>query len=252
MHSLVLSWMDSLLHLVFAVLAFQVGRRLPAHAGTKRHAWQMTGFVFLLFSMVVLPQLAFGTTVFVLGAEHPAFTAYLRIAPIANHSRTLLVWSLYVSLAVLTVRGEAVWPRLRRAYPVIALGMLAGGGVIGWLEGPFDAARHLSNTSMMDAVGFVALAVLLFALMLRDTVDRALWGALVCYGGSSVMSSLFLAAIAWINAATWTPHSWMMETSRIVFTTGMVAMAVWRLRLAKRGQSLPGLLGTTRPRAVLA
>lgn len=251
MLSLLISWLDSLLHLVFAVVAYQVGRRLPAHAGTKRQAWQVTGLVFLMFSLVVLPQLAFGTTVFVLGPEHPAFAVYLRVAPIANHSRTLLVWSLYVSLAILTIRGEAAWPRLRRVSPVIALAMLGVGGMIGWLEGPFDAARHLSNTSMMDAAGFVALASLLFALMLRDTVDRALWGALLCYGASAVMSALFLAAIAWINADAWTPPSWIMETSRVMFTTGMVTMAVWRLRLANRGQPLAGLLGTNRPRPVL-
>ncbi len=246
------SYTDSLLHLVFAVLALLAGRRLPGHAGTQRPAWQMTGLVFLIFSVVDMSQLAFGTAVYVLGAEHPLYATYLRWAPVANHSRTLVVWSLYVLLAVLSFRGMAAWPRLRRVYPVLAVAMLAAGGMIGWAEGPFDAARHLSNTSLMDVAGFLALSSLLFVLMLRDTVDRALWAALACYGISSVMSSLFLAAIAWINAGAWTPAPWIMELSRVLFTAAMVTMAAWRLRLANRGVPLPGLLGTTRPLPALA
>ncbi|HEX6910998.1 MAG TPA: hypothetical protein VF142_11420 [Longimicrobium sp.] len=247
-----LSYTDSLLHLVFAVVALLVGRRLPEHAGSQRPAWQMTGLVFVIFSAVDMSQLAFGTVVFVLGPEHPLYGTYLRWAPIANHSRTLVVWSLYIVLAVLAFRGMAAWPRLRRVYPVLAVAMLVAGGMIGWVEGPFDAARHLSNTSLMDVAGFLALSSLLFVLMLRDTVDRALWIALACYGTSSVMSSLFLAAIAWINAGTWTPAPWIMEGSRVVFTTAMVTMAVWRLRRANRGAPLAGLLGTNRPRPLLA
>lgn len=247
-----LSWADTLLHLAFAVVAFLVGRRVPEHAGTRRYAWQMTALVFLVFSAVHTSQLAFGTLVFVLGPEHPAFTAYLRYAPVGNHARTLMVWSLYASLAVLAFRGAAVWPRLRRVHPALTVAMLALGGLLGWLEGPFDAARHLSNSSLMDAGGFIILTILLFVLMLRDTIDRALWFALMLYGSSSVMSSLFLAAIAWINANTWTPAPWAMETSRVLFTTGMVGMAVWRLRLARRGVPMAGLLGSDRPRPVLA
>jgi hypothetical protein len=249
---LALSYTDSVLHLVFAVVALMVGRRLPPHAGSQRHAWQMTGLVFLIFSVVDISQLAFGTTVFVLGAEHPLYAAYLRWAPVANHSRTLVVWSLYISLALLAFRGADSWPRLRRVYPVLALAMLFAGGMIGWIEGPFDAARHLSNTSLMDAGGFIVLTSLLVVLMLRDTIDRALWLALVCYGSSSVMSSLFLAALAWVNSDAWTPPGWIMEVSRVTFTTAMVAMAVWRLRLANRGTPMAGLLGVDRPRPVLA
>lgn len=252
MFNLALSWTDSVLHFVFAVVALMVGRRLPAHEGGRRLAWQMAGLVFLVFSLVDMSQLAFGTTVFVLGPEHPLFKTYLRWAPVANHSRTLVVWSLYVSLWVLTLGGERALPWLRRAYPVLAVVMLCAGGVIGWVEGPFDAARHLSNTSLMDAGGFIVLTSLLFVMMVRDTVDRALWIALLCYGTSSVMSSLFLAALAWINADAWTPSAWLMEVSRVLFTSGLVTMAVWRLRLARRGQPLAGLLGTNRPLPVLA
>lgn len=251
MTSLALSWLDSLLQVAFALLAVQVGRRLPAHAGRQRDAWRMTGLTFVLFSLVAIPQLAFGTAAFVLGPEHPLYATYLWWAPVANHSRTLLVWSLYVSLAVLAFRSDAPSPWLRRAYPVLVVGMLVAGGLIGILEGSFDAARHLSNTSLMDAAAFVALASLLFLLMLRDTIDRALWAALVCYGASAVVSSLFLAAIAWINADAWTPSPTFMEASRVIFTTGMVSMAVWRLRLAARGVPLPGLLGTNRPLQLL-
>lgn len=246
MTSLSLSWLDSLLQVAFAVLAVQVGRRLPVHAGRQRDAWRMTGLTFALFSLVVIPQLAVGTAAFVLGPEHPVYAAYLRWAPAANHSRTLVVWSLYVSLAVLALRSDTP-PWMRRAYPVLVGSMLVAGGVIGSLEGPFDIVRHLSNTSLMDAAAFVALASLLFLLMLRDTIDRALWVALGCYGTSAVVSSLFLAAIAWINAGVWTPSPIMMEASRLVFSTGMVSMAAWRLRLADRGVPLPGLLGTPRP-----
>lgn len=252
MRSLVLSCLDSVLQLVFALLAVQVGRKLPVSAGSQRHAWQMTGVAFLVFAAVLIPQMAFGTTVYVLGAEHPAFAAYLRLMPVANHSRTLLVWGLYLCLGVLAFRGDAAWPRLRRAYPVVLAAMLLAGGALGWMEGTFNAARHLSNTSLMDAIGFVGVGSLLFVLMLRDTIDRALWVALVLNGTSSVMSSLFLAAIAWVNVDTWIPRTWVLEVSRVLFVSAMIWMAVWRLRLANRGVPLAGLLGTNRPRPLLA
>jgi hypothetical protein len=248
---LVLSCADSVLHFVFAVVALMVARRLPAHVGRQRLAWRMTGLVFLLFSLVDMSQLAFGTTVFVLGPEHPLYATYLRWAPIANHSRTLVVWSLYITLWTLTLGTERVWPWLRRLSPVLAVAMLCVGGLIGWKEGSFDAARHLSNTSLMDAVAFLVLTSLLFVMMLRDTVDRALWMVLLCYGTSSVMSSLFLAAKAWVNTAAWTPPAFLLEVSRLLFTSAMVALAVWRLRLANRGKPQPGLLGTNRPPPVL-
>lgn len=252
MINLGLSILDSLLHLTFAVLALVVARRLPEHLGSPRHAWQMLGFVFLLYSLADVSQMLFGTLAFAGGPESAVWPAYMRWMPILNHSRTVVMWGLYVLLAVLAAGGARTWPLLRHRYVPFAVAMLALGGLLGALEGPFDAARHLSNTSLMDALAFIVLAALLFVLMLRDTVDRALWVALVCYGASSVMSSLFLAAIAWINAHAWTPPPWIMEVSRVTFTTAMVAMAAWRLRLANRGIPLAGLLGTNRPRPVLA
>jgi hypothetical protein len=252
MINLSLSILDSLLHLTFAVLALLAARRLPRHVGSPRHAWQMLGFVFLLYSVADVSQMLFGTMAFVGGPESAVWPAYMRWMPILNHSRTVVMWGLYVLLGVLAAGGARSWPVLRRAYVPFSLAMVALGGLLGVLEGPFDAARHLSNTSLMDALAFIVLAVLLFVLMLRDTVDRALWLALLFYGSSSVMSSLFLAAIAWINAHAWTPSPWIMEVSRVAFTTAMVSMAVWRLRLARRGVPLAGLLGTNRPRPVLA
>lgn len=242
----------SILHSAFAVLALLVGRRLTPEAGSRRRAWQMVAFVYLLFAICHATQILFAITAFVLGPESSVFRAYLWWAPIGNHSRTLLVWSLYVSLGVLAFRGEAGWPMLRRLYPALAVGMLVLGGMIGRGEGAFNLVKHLTNTSLMDAVGFLGLATLLFVSMLRDTVDRALWFALLAYGCHSVVSSLFIAALAALGTGAWTPAPWAMEASRIAFSSAMVGMAVWRLRLARRGVSLPGLLGPERHRPVLA
>jgi len=253
MINLVLSCIDSLLHLTVAILALLVGRRLPAHVGAQRDAWRMFAVIFLLYSVMDVSQMAFGTLTFVLGPESALWPAYMRWMPMGNHSRTLVMWSLYAVLAGLVVGGARTHLVLRRGYLPFAVVMLLAGGALGFLEGPFDAARHLSNTSLMDAVGFVALAGLLFTAMFNETVDRALWFALLAYGCHSVVSSLFLAAIAWVNTSgAWTPPQWVMEVIRVTFTTAMVSMAAWRLRLARRGKPLPGLLGTTRPRPVLA
>lgn len=242
----------SLLHCAFAVLATLVARRLPVHAGSQRHAWQMVAFVYVLFAASHLSQMVFATSAFVAGPRSGVFQAYMVYLPISNHSRTLVVWGLYLLLAVLALRGAESWRVLRRVYVPVAVGMLVLGGVIGGVEGTFNLVRHLTNTSVMDAVGFLGATTVLFLTMLRGTIDRALWFAIFLYASSSVMSSLFIAALTSMGTGAWTPPPWVLEASRIAFSSAMVGMAVWRLRLARRGVSLPGLLGPERHRPVMA
>jgi hypothetical protein len=252
MTSLVLTCIDALLHLAVAVAALLVVRRLPPRGGVQRHSWQAMAFIFMVYSVTDVVQVTFGSITYAAGPESAVWPVYMRWMPIFNHSRTLVMWSLYGVLAVLAAGGERAWPVLRYAYAPFALGMFACGALLGYAEGSFDMVKHLSYISMMDAGGFMALATLLFVTMLRDSVDRALWFALLAYGCHSVVSSLFLAALTWSSTkGVWTPPMAMMEMIRVIFTSAMLAMVVWRLRLARRGVSLPGLLGTTRPAPAL-
>lgn len=252
MRALILSAAGSLLHLAFAVLAVLIAHRLRGDGGTRAVAWRLTAWVFALYALDDVSQLAFATVAYVLGPESPIFTAYLWWAPIANHSRTFVVWSLYLGLAGLALSRPSARPHLVRGFPIVVLAMLVGGGMIGWSEGSFDAARHLSATAVLDTVGFVGLSGVLFLTMIRGTIDRALWFALVAYGSASVISSLFLAAMAWAGVAgAWTPPVYAMELVRLTFGSAMVALASWRLRLAWQGLPLAGLLGEEPRRPVL-
>jgi hypothetical protein len=243
----------STLFCAFALTALWIARVLPEHAGTQRHAWRITAFVFLVYAASHLTQAVSAAMALRQGPGSPVYETYVRWFPMANHSRTLLVWSLYLCLGMLAWKGASAWRTLRYAYVPLALGMMVLGGMIGWWEGPFDPVRHLSNTSLLDVVGFLVATSVLFVTMLRGTIDRALWFAIFLYASSSVVSSLFIAALAWINVAdAWTPRPWVMEVSRVSFAVAIVAMAVWRLRLARRRIPLPGLLGAERVRQMLA
>lgn len=247
-----LGFAGSLLDLVFAILAVRIGLRTSIQPPVNRWAWLTTGLIFLLYAVDDLTQLSFGTLAFLQGPEAASYSAYMRWAPIANHSRTFLVWSIYILLTVLAFTRPSRRV-LRYGFPGIAAGMLLIGVWLGWSEGSFEAARHLSATSLMDAVGFVALTVMLFLTMVRETVDRALWFSLVCYGFASMVSSLFLAAMAWFNVEdTWTPSPLWMEGIRLGFAVIMVGLGLWRLRRARENRHVPGVLGSMRDRPVLA
>lgn len=246
MTTLVLQASVALLRIVFCLLALLIARRM---AGDPRHrgAWLITGVVLGVYSLNNLVQVTFATVAYLVGPEHRLYEMYMGFAPVGNHSRTLLVFVLYGALVWLALRGPLTAVRWGVVLGAALLAMLAG-ALLGWSEGPLDIARHFPATAMLDIIGFVALGTVLLLLMVRDTVDRFLWFSLATYGFTSIIGVLYLSAMAWFyTPGSWTPPNWQIQLWRAVLALVMVGLAARRLRLARRGKPVRGLLPRSEP-----
>ncbi|HET7232080.1 MAG TPA: hypothetical protein VFJ16_18885, partial [Longimicrobium sp.] len=192
----------ALLLLVFAVCACLAATRLPK-GDVQRAGWMVTGAVFMVYTLDMVVQDVFGTWAYYAGANTPVMDFYLRLAPIADHSRTLLMFALYGLLLAVPFRERFGGAAPRLAAAAIAVSLLAG-GVLGWHEGVFRPERHLTLTAQIDTFGFMVLSGVLLFSMFRSSMDRLLWFTLAVYGITSVLGVLFLQLIAWVGVI-WSP-----------------------------------------------
>lgn len=237
----------TLLLLAFSVFSLRAARRMaplspPAHTA----GWYVAGVVFLPYGVNKLIQGIYGTAAYFAGPEAAVFTSYLRVAPMFNHSRTLLMFVLYGMLGWLAFR-QRLTPSSRAVLFAASAAALVLGAWYGYVEGSLRAARHFSMTALIDTAGFVLLATLLFVLMIRDAADRLLWLAVALYGFTSMLGVLFLAAMAWLDTpGTWAPPYWAIELCRFVLAGTMAWCAVRRYMLAGLRVNVPGLLSPPR------
>lgn len=247
MLTLILQTGVTALLLCFSVFALLAGRASPPGVPpAHRSAWLVSGLVFGAYGINKLVQGVYGIMAFAAGQGAPVFTSYLRAAPVFNHSRTLLLYAFYGMLAWLAYRGR-LGSRDTAAFWATGTLAVVAGGVYGNVEGTLQAGRHFTATAVIDTAGFAILASLLFALMLRDTVDRLLWCALAAQGFRSIIGVIFLAAMAWLETpGTWSPPYWAIELCRFVLAGIMAGCAVRRYVLARRRASVPGLLPPSR------
>jgi hypothetical protein len=237
----------TLLLLAFSVFSLRAARRMAASSSPAQTAgWHVAGVVFLLYGVNKLVQGTYGTAAYFAGPDAAVYTSYLRLAPMFNHSRTLLMFVLYGMLGWLAFKRRLT-PSSRAVLFACSAAALLLGGWYGYVEGSLLAGRHFSATALVDTAGFIILAVLLFTLMLRDTADRLLWLAVAVYGFTSMLGVLFLAAMAWLDTpGTWAPPYWAIELCRFVLAGIMAGCAVRRYVLARRRASVPGLLPPSR------
>lgn len=242
MVTLVLQSIVPFLQLAFAVLALLTAVRLRRFASVQGVAWLITGVAFGMYAANSCIQVVLSIIAFRVGPGHPFFDWYLSYAPSADHSRSALILAFAASVLALSRRRDSgsvdLLPHV--AAFIAAMGM---GFVLGRAEGPLSAARHFPITAAIDTAGIVILATVLFVVMVKDTVDRLLWSALAVHGLTMMMGILFLAALAWIETASaWTPPIWSLHLLRGVLTLVMVALAARRLRTARMGVPVPGLM----------
>jgi hypothetical protein len=240
-----------LLFATFSVLTVRVAHALRNEPGVHRSGWVISGVMFSISAAILLIQGAWGIAAYMGGSGSAVLAEYLRYAPIANHSRTLLMLAFWGALTILALRQ-----RFSNVDQVVlasaAVVALVVGGVLGYLEGTLSAISHFPRTAVLDTLSFVVLAGVLFLLMIRDTIDRYLWSALAVYGFTSVFSVIFLSAMAWLDTdGAWTPPSWAIHAMRVALASGMVAIVHRRLQLARRGTRVQGLLPPPRRRLTL-
>lgn len=229
--------------LCFSVYALLAARRLGTSASAGHaESWYAAGLFFAVYSANKLVQGGWGIAAFVAGSDAPVYAGYLRFAPVFNHSRTFLTFVLYGTLFWISYSRQLTL-RQRIVAHGAAAAALGLGGTYGYFEGSLQAGRHYTATAIIDAGGFIVLAVLLFVLMLRDTIDRLLWFALVTHGFRSIFGVIFLAALAWADTpGGWTPPFWSIELCRLCFAGMMAWFAYQRYRYAGQRRPVPGLL----------
>jgi hypothetical protein len=233
---------------VFALLA----ARFVREPGPRRDSWLVTGVAFGFYGAISLFQMSFAVVAFRAGPETRLYEAYLAAAPAGNHARTLLLFGFYGMLAWVALRPRGSAPAVARIVAVV-LAFGVAGGVFGAVEGPFVAARHLPATAVLDTVGFLLLGSVLILGMQRDSLDRILWICIALHGFRSLFGVLHLSAMAWFAVpGAWAPPAWQLHVFRLVLLSAQVGFAAYRVLLARRGRTVPGLLPSTEPRPTLA
>lgn len=235
--------MLSLLRLTFGVVALRVAGRLPGDRPATR-VWRVAGIAFCVIGSHALLQDVFAVSAFASGSESRLWDEYITWAPAANHSRHLAVTAIF-PLLVLAGYGKLGKARIVTARPVtVLLVAMVLGGLLGAWEGPLLASIHYRSGSLLDAVELVTVLVVLLWLLVRDLADRLLWIALALYAISLAMSAIWIAAMMGLDSpGVWSPSPRHMHILRVTLGSGMLALALWRLALARRGISVEGLLG---------
>lgn len=246
MTTLVLLNLVTLMLLAFGAFSLLSARTM--RAGSAQHdAWLVTGVVFTVYAANKLIQSVWGTAAFATGPGSPVYERYLEAATVFNHSRTLLLFVLYVMLAWVAIRGE-LRSIGRSVLAVLVVVAVIAGGAYGVFEGRLDAGRHYTATAVVDTAGFMILASVLILLLVRDSADRLLWFALATQGIFSIVGVLFLTAGAWADTpGIWSPPFWILELFRLVLAAGMASFAFARYRAAVRGKLVRGLLPRNEP-----
>jgi len=245
MITLVLQSVCTLLLGAFAVLALLCARRLRSAPGDSPSGWWVVGVVFSVYAADKALQEVFGIPAFFAGPQAPIWPVYMRIATMADHSRTFLIYTLYASLAVLPFRHR-LGGLARPLFVGAILATLAAGAALGWFEGAFAPLLHLTRTAEIDVVGFMALGSTLLFLMLKSDLDRLLWFSVATYGFTSILGVLFLSVLAWKDTSTWTPAPWTMQVMRCLFAAIMVYLAAERYRAARLGRQVRPMLEPVR------
>lgn len=243
MPTLLLQITTALFLLAFGTIAFSVARRLEGHLGVQRAAWLLTGIVFASMGITRIIQDVGAAWAFTSGPGTDVYEAYLRWAPVGNHGRTFLATAFHMLLIVLAFQRTPPGRRFWTVGVVVLAGAFLAGAFVGWLEGSIVSRIHYTATSLFDSVGFVLLLGALFGALIANAMDRLLWTCIAIYALILALGVLWHAALAWIQTpGAWAPSARHMHLYRTVLIAGMVGIAYYRLRLLRRGVSVPPLL----------
>jgi hypothetical protein len=237
MKTLTLQAVHSILFLAFGLTAYAAALRIARRGGGSDAWWHVAGITFAVQGVNGLLQDVLATRAYFAGQGAPAYEAYMWFAPLANHSRTFVMFTFCVSLSYFVLRRLPPL-RDRSLFALILLGMAAG-AAYGFMEGSFDRRTHYTAVALLNVLELVSLLGLLYALLVRETSDRLLWGALATYAFGIALNIFWMIGLTNIGVA-WSPAPWHMAAYRVVLAGIMVAFAVRRLRLAGRGERVRG------------
>lgn len=245
MLTLVFDCAATALKLAFALFAFWIARTDREQSAVRRAAWSLTGLAFLMAVTGQIVQSYFQIKAFFAGPGMAVYESYLRWAPAANHSRTLLAIVFGILLGSLALSR---WWQKPAASMLAAAALVAGmvfGAALGWAEGSLIQARHFTNAASLDVIELLVMLGALILAAARDTTDRYLWLCLAIYSVRGALHTVSLAALAWDGVEdAWAPQPWVVQFHIFVAYVAISGLALRRLVLARRGVTSPAVLAS--------
>jgi hypothetical protein len=235
--------------LLFAALAVLVARSLSGDARRYAYAWAFTGQAFLLEGFNSLGHDLFSMAGFLGGPDSAAWNAVLRWHPVLNHSRTFLLTTYGVVLAVVLHRAArgVKPPAALRALAIVAGGMLLG-ALAGWFEPFFTNRTHYSAVAIFDIMEMLTMMGLLVIGITSGGMDRALWLSLGINTFVVSLSVLLFAASAELGVVgQWAPRPLHVQTAKAAMHAVMVVVAWIHLQNVRRGRTVRGLIDIAPP-----
>lgn len=251
MTTLFLQYLTGFLALAFGIVSLKVGRSARAFPDLQRRAWILTGLAFTLGGVDKVVMDSWAVAAYFSGAGTHVYDGYLQAVTVGNHSRIVLKLSYGLLLACFVAfRGLPA----RRFY-TLGLGLFAlslvAGGMLGWMEGTFEAVRHLPLIASSETVEMMVLLVALFVALLSSSIDRLLWTCIAIYALRQALNAIWWSAMTWFDVGNvWIPGPvWLMAQACVAYVV-MLVLTVRCLQAARRGERVPALLEPFTPREV--
>ncbi|WP_420127563.1 hypothetical protein [Longimicrobium sp.] len=243
MLTLVLQNVSTLLIAVCAIASLLVYGAARAQAPVEhRGMWLLTGTALGTLALVKGIHGALGIWAYAAGPKTAIWANYMAWTPAFNHSRTLLLLAYCIILAHFSVRPVPFSRRYYRgALAAMAVAFLMGAG-LGAMEPRYTALTHFTAVAQWDVVELLVLLGTLMAALLGGRMDRVLWSLLCVYAMSLAFNVLWFAASSRADiAGQWVPRPWVLQAVRTALYAGMALLALYRLRQARGGRSVPPL-----------
>lgn len=248
-----LQWAFNLVAIFLVPVTLRIGRYRSSTDPLHPAAWTLTGIAFVPYALCMTLQHGFGTWAMVAGNDSAVMARYMEWSPALNHSRTFLLVAFFALLTWFTVRRTAPTPR---TWAGVAAGLGAGFAFGVWMglhEGALVVATHFTRVAIWDALELAVVLATLFLGLVTNRVDRYLWALLAVFGAVVAFNILFYAALSLMgDPRVWSPPPAMMGFYRLALVLVMLAVAMRRLSLARRGVPVAGLLGGPRGAASLS
>jgi hypothetical protein len=234
------------LNLPIVVAMLMIARSAtPALDPRHRTSWWITAVCFALLTVSLLLHQAGASWAYFSDPDSAVWTHFLRWMPVANHGRSGLVLGLGAALLIASRPHDAKSAGVRRAAIATLLAGLALGSAIGWREGPVtgEGGAHAYAIAILHVAEF---SVLLFAIgyaVAVDSIDRLLLMVLCLYTSLIAFSVGFFSAAAWVDVpGSWIPSQLGFFALGSAIKLLMLAVAVHKYRLLRRGEPAPALL----------
>lgn len=234
----------AVLKLAFGLVALGVARSARAR-DVHRLGWLLVGVVLAAGGASNLLQSSWAMRAFLSGEGTAVWNSYLRWAPAMNFSRHLSMIALAGLLCALPALARL------RGWRV---GVIAGGAILlsaalgGWVgaaESSLVEARHYPATAMLDSLEMLLLFAALIGALAFGWMDRWLWTILAIYAVRQSFNVISFSALAWRTVTgAWAPGSAHIKWVATAMWVVLLAIALHRLRLARRGTPVSGLLET--------